>query len=208
MPAAPPNALLRERTAANAAYRASIDPRVKAAIAIGPWGMQTGFWDADGLAGIRTPVLFVAGSVDDVSGYEKGTRAIFDLAVNAERYLLTFVNANHNAGAPVPAPLESFGWSETTRSSPFTHYADAVWDTTRMNNILQHFVTAYVDLHLKGEVDRRAYLDVVPNGTDAVFAQDRDGNPQAAHTYWKGFKRGTAVGLVLERRPPAPQGRP
>jgi predicted dienelactone hydrolase len=208
MPAAPPNALLRERTAANAAYRASIDPRVKAAIAIGPWGMQTGFWDADGLAGIRTPVLFVAGSVDDVSGYEKGTRAIFDLAVNAERYLLTFVNANHNAGAPVPAPLESFGWSERTRSSPFTHYADAVWDTTRMNNILQHFVTAYVDLHLKGEVDRRAYLDVVPNGTDAVFAQDRDGNPQAAHTYWKGFKRGTAVGLVLERRPPAPQGRP
>ena len=37
-------------------------------------------------------MLFVAGSVDDVSCYEKGTRAIFDGAVNAERYLLTFEN--------------------------------------------------------------------------------------------------------------------
>jgi predicted dienelactone hydrolase len=200
LPAAPPNALLRERTAADPGYRASIDPRVKAAIAIAPWGMQVGLWDSAGLAGIRTPVLFVAGSVDDVAGYEKGTRALYEGAVNAERYLLTFLNANHNAGAPVPAPQETYIPAEGTRSSPFAHYADAVWDTTRMNNILQHFVTAFVDLHLKGHADRRTYLDVVPNGKDAVFAQDRDGLPQPAHTYWKGFKRGTAAGLVLERR--------
>ena len=202
-PAAPPNGLLRERTAADPAYRASIDPRVKAAIAIAPWGMQVGFWDAQGLAGIRTPMLFVAGSADDVAGYEKGTRAIYEAAVNAERYLLTFLNASHNAGAPLPAPQETYTPAEGTRSSPFTHYADAVWDTTRMNNILQHFVTAFVDVHLKGLADRRTYLDVVPNGKDAVFAQDRDGNPQPAHTYWKGFKRGTAVGLVLEHAAPA-----
>jgi predicted dienelactone hydrolase len=203
-PAAPPNGLLRERTAANPGYRASIDPRVKAAVAIGPWGMQLGFWDAAGLAGIRTPVLLVAGSVDDVSSYEKGTRAIFEGAVNADRYLLTFLNANHNAGAPIPAPRETYAFSETLKIFPFAHYADAVWDTARMNNILAHFATAFVDLHLKGRIDRRAYLDVVPNGKDAVFAQDRDGNPQATHTYWKGFKRGTAVGLVLEFAPPRP----
>jgi predicted dienelactone hydrolase len=200
---APPNGLLRERTAANPAYRASIDPRVKAAVAIGPWGMQLGYWDTAGLAGIRTPVLFVAGSVDDVSGYEKGTRAIFAGAVNAERYLLTFVGANHNAGAPIPAPHETYAYSHATRSPPFAHYADAVWDTVRMNNVLQHFVTAFVDLHLKGQSERRTYLDVVPNGKDAVFAHDRDGQPLPANTYWKGFRRGTAVGLVLERAGPA-----
>jgi predicted dienelactone hydrolase len=199
---APPNGLLRERTAADPAFRASVDPRVKAAVAIGPWGMQLGYWDAAGLAGIRTPVLFVAGSVDDVSGYEKGTRAIFAGAVNAERYLLTFVGANHNAGAPIPAPHETYAYSHATRSPPFAHYADAVWDTVRMNNVLQHFVTAFVDLHLKGQTERRTFLDVVPNGRDAVFAHDRDGNPLPAHTYWKGFKRGTAVGLVLERAEP------
>ena len=39
---------------------------------------------------------------------------------------------------------------------------------------------------------------MVPNGKDAVYAMDRDGKPLPTHTYWKGFKRGTAVGLVLE----------
>ena len=51
-----------------------------------------------------------------------------------------------------------------------------------MNNILEHFATAYFDLYLKGEPDKQAYLDVVPNGKDAVFAIDRDGKPAARHT--------------------------
>jgi predicted dienelactone hydrolase len=199
---APPNQLLAERGAANRRYQKSVDPRIKAAIAIGPWGMQGGYWDAEGLKGIRTPVMFVAGSVDDVSGYEKGVRAIYQGAVNADRYLLTFINANHNAAAPYPAPIESHAYSETIRSFPFTHYADAVWDTARMNNIFHHFATAYFGLHLKGETGKQAYLDVVPHGKDAVYAMDRDGKPTAAHTYWKGFKRGTAVGLILEHAKP------
>src|SRR3954447_8657080 len=53
---APPNKLLAERGADNPAYRKTIDPRIKAAIAIAPWGMVGGFWDADGLKGIATPV--------------------------------------------------------------------------------------------------------------------------------------------------------
>ncbi len=203
-PAAPPNHLLLERGADTPAYQTARDPRIKAAVAIGPWGMQAGYWDAAGLAGIRTPTLFVAGSADDVSGYEKGTRAIFAGAVNAERYLLTFLNANHNAAAPIPAPAEAYAYSETLKGFPFAHYADAVWDTVRMNNILAHFVTAHFDARLKGDQTRLAYFDVVPRGQDAVYALDRDGTPLATHTYWKGFKRGTAVGLVLERGLPAP----
>ncbi len=198
---APPNRLLAERAASNPAYQKARDPRIKAAIAIGPWGMQGGFWDLEGLKGIRTPVLFIAGSADDVSGYEKGTRAIFQGAVNADRYLLTFVNANHNAAAPMPAPSETYRASGTAAPA-FSHYADAVWDTARMNNILHHFATAYFGLHLRGEQDKQAYFDVVPNGKDAVYAMDRDGKPLPAHTYWKGFKRATAVGLILEHARP------
>jgi predicted dienelactone hydrolase len=201
-PGAPPNKLLLERAAGTPAYVQSRDPRIKAAIAIGPWGMQLGYWDAAGLAGITTPMLFVAGSADDVSGYEKGTRAIFEGAVNTDRHLLTFVNANHNAAAPMPAPAEAYVFSQTAKSYPFTHYADPVWDTVRMNNILAHFVTAYLDLHLKGDTAKAAYLEVVPQGRDAVFAQNRAGAPAPTHTYWKGFKRGTAIGLVLEHRAP------
>ena len=199
---APPNKLLAERAAANPEYQKSRDSRVKAAIAIGPWGMQGGFWDAEGLAGIRTPVMFVAGSVDDVSGYEKGVRAIYQGAINADRYLLTFLNANHNAAAPYPAPRESYTNADPARPNSYAHYADAVWDTVRMNNILHHFATAYFDLHLKGDAGKQAYLDVTPHGKDGVFALDRDGKPTGKHTYWKGFKRGTAVGLMLERAKP------
>jgi len=203
-PGAPANQLLLERSAGNPAYTASTDPRIRAAVAIGPWGMPAGYWDAAGLSGIRTPTLFVAGSVDDVSGYDTGTRAIFRAAVNTDRYLLTFLNAGHNAGAPIPAPAESYAFSERLKSFPFTHYADPVWDTQRMNNILAHFVTAHFDAQLKGDGTRLAYLTVVPAGKDGVYAIDRSGTPQATHTYWKGFKRGTAVGLVLEHESAAP----
>ncbi len=180
--ASPPNRMLSERSAANPDYQRARDPRIKAAIAIAPWGMQAGFWDADGLKGIHTPVLFVAGSVDDVAGYEKGTKAIYLASVNADRYLLTFNDANHNAAAPIPAPAETYAYSEELKSFPFTHYADAVWDTTRMNNILDHFATAYFDLYVKGESDKKTYFDT--SGS------------------LKGFKPRTAVGLTLEHLEP------
>ncbi len=199
---APPNKMLLERGAANPEYQKARDPRIKAAIAIGPWGMQSGFWDAEGLKGIHTPVMFVAGSNDETSGYEKGTRAIYQGAVNADRYLLTFINANHNAAAPIPAPQEVYG--PTTQSTPpFMHYADAVWDTARMNNIFDHFATAFFGWHLKGEQDKQEYFNLVPNGKDAVYSMDRDGKPTPAHNYWKGFRRSTAVGLILEHAAPA-----
>ena len=50
--------------------------------------------------------------------------------------------------------------------------------------------------------DKHAYLEVVPNGKDAIYAVDREGQPAATHTYWKGFKRGTTVGLILEHASP------
>jgi predicted dienelactone hydrolase len=199
---APPNHLLADRGAGNPAYVKSMDPRIKAAIAIAPWGMANGFWDAEGLKSIRTPVLFVAGSVDDVAGYEKGTRAIYQGALNADRYLLTYLNANHNAGAPIPAPAETYVYSEAQKSFPFVHYADAVWDSTRMNNILDHFATAYFDVYLKGQTDKKAYFDLIPTAKDGVYSVDAEGRPKADHTYWKGFKPRTAVGLILEHAGP------
>jgi hypothetical protein len=108
----------------------------------------------------------------------------------------------------MPAPAESYAYSPTLKSFPFTHYADPIWDTRRMNNVLAHFVTAHFDLQLKSDSSKIAYLQLVPNGKDGVHATDRDGNPLPTHTYWKGFKRGTAAGLMLEHeraaeRPPS-----
>ena len=192
---APPNEALRVRQAGDEAFLASLDPRVRAIIPIGPWGMQVGFWDEAGLAGIETPVLFMAGSVDDVSDYERGIRALFESTRNAERYLLTFENANHNAAAPIPAPRE-------VPPATFGHYADAVWDTTRMNNIAQHFATAFLGVHLQGDASLAPYLALVEHAADGVVARDDDGEPTDEHTYWRGFPDRTAVGLRFERLRP------
>jgi predicted dienelactone hydrolase len=198
---APPQRLLSERQTGNAAYLQSLDERIKAAVAIAPWGMRDGFWDAEGLAGIETPVLFVAGSADDVSGYEDGVAALFRGAVNAERYLLTFEHAGHNAAAPIPAPRE------TWETPAFAHYADAVWDTVRMNNIAQHFVTAFFGLHLKGEKTMAPFLDLVEEAAAGVWSVDGAGEATEEHTYWSGFRERTALGLRFEREaPPCREG--
>jgi hypothetical protein len=146
--------------------------------------------------------MYVAGSADDVSGYENGTKALFDLSVNTERYLLTFENANHNAGAPMPAPVETWQPSEVLPFVPFEHYADAVWDNVRMNNIAQHFVTAFFAKYLLGDAEMDDYLDLVEHASDGIWSVDDEGNLNEDHSYWTGFQNRTAVGLRFEQAKP------
>ena len=194
-----PAGLLERHLAGSETHEALIDPRVKAIVSIGPWGKNVGFWDPEGMAGLRKPTLFMAGSVDDVSVYE-AIRSMFTESVRIDRHLLTFENANHNAAAPMPAPHESWEPVETLDFAPFEHYADAVWDTNRMNNIAQHFSTAFFDLHLKKQNSMADYLDLVPDSADGVVSLDDNGKPTEEHSYWKGFAPRTAMGLVFETR--------
>ena len=195
-----PAGTLKRMVAGTDEHESLMDERFKAIVSIAPWGMNTGFWDAKGLEGIRVPMFFIAGSADDVSGYENGTQAIFNNAVNTDRYLLTFENANHNAAAPIPAPIESWQPAEGLDFVPFEHYADAVWDTVRMNNITQHFVTAYFGEKLKGNDGMQSYLDIIEVANDGVYAVEKDGTPKPEHTYWTGFQNRTAKGLKLEHK--------
>lgn len=134
-----------------------VDPRLRAIIPIGPWGRQVGIWDATGLAGLRVPALIMAGSADEISGYDTGMRKIFDEAPNA--MLLSFDGAGHNAAAPFPAPREAFTPFAGFSFLPAEHYADPVWDTVRMNGVAQHFATAFLGFHLKGDAAMAEYLD-------------------------------------------------
>ncbi len=173
---------LLKRTAGNPEFEASIDPRIKVIVAFAPWGMERGVWNAEGLAGIKIPSLFIAGSKDDISGYEKGIKAIYDGAINSERYLLTYIEARHNV-APNPAPIESI--NPDLSIDEYLRYADSVWDSKRMNNINQHFVTAFLGKYLKGNASYQKYLDV-------------NADPEAKE--WPGFKPRTTVGLEMDHK--------
>lgn len=170
---------IQKRVHGNAAYEASIDPRIKAVVAFAPWGMERGVWDADGLAGIKVPSFFIAGSEDDISGYEKGTKAIYEGAVNSDRYLLTYMNARHNV-APNPPPKEALDTS--LHIDEYLRYGDSVWDQRRLNNLNQHFVTAFLGIHLKNMETYKTYLDTEKN---------------TEQKSWTGFKPRTSVGVEL-----------
>ncbi|MFC5410112.1 alpha/beta hydrolase family protein [Larkinella bovis] len=173
---------LQSRTSSAPDYKASQDPRIKAVVAFAPWGMERGVWDAEGLLGLTRPILLVAGSQDDVSGYEKGIKAIYDGAVNADRYLLTYVNARHNV-APNPPPAATL---KPGFLDDYQHFSEPAWNERRINNINQHFVTAFLGIHLKG-LDYGKYLDVPENANAAP---------------WAGFKPRTSVGLEMRHAKP------
>ncbi|CAH0997668.1 hypothetical protein EMA8858_03802 [Emticicia aquatica] len=166
------------RTSSHPDYRATVDNRIKAVVAFAPWGMERGAWDAESLKGLKIPTFFVAGSQDDISGYEKGIKAIYSGAVNANRYLLTYMNARHNV-APNPPPAESL--KAGLHFDEYYRYAEPAWNERRINNINQHFVTAFLGMHLKKK-DYAKYLDLNQNSNDKP---------------WTGFKPRASVGLEM-----------
>ncbi|MGJ8625717.1 MAG: alpha/beta hydrolase family protein [Sulfitobacter sp.] len=176
---APQDGSLARHRAGSKTHQALSDPRIKAIVPIGPWGGGVGMWDAQGLAGLSVPMLLMAGTADEVSNYD-AMRGIFAGATSVNRYLLSFAHAGHNAAAPVPAPHNSWTVSQTLGWAPFAHHADPVWDTSRMNNIAQHFVAAFFGRHLKA---------------DQTMAEFMDGSS------WRGFPDQTARGLTLEHLP-------
>ena len=165
-------------TANNAIYKASRDSRIKAVVAFAPWGMTYGVWDSAGLKGFKVPTFFVAGSQDDISGYETGIKAIYQGSVNANRYLLTYKNARHNV-APNPPPPESL--KPGLPFDEYYRYAEPSWDERRINNINQHFVTAFIGIHLK-KMDYGKFLEL-----------NEDSNTKN----WEGFKPRSSTGLEL-----------
>jgi predicted dienelactone hydrolase len=193
-----PGGYFEEWTAGNPKFAARRIENLKALVAIAPWGAQPPYllWDDESLAAIRIPSLFIAGDRDDVSEYEEGTKRVFEHASRSERCLLVYENANHNVGGNPPPP-EVMGDFATRE-----HFDEPVWRKDRITAINQHFITAFLDLYLKGDEGRRAYLHPViakSNGGkwllkqgESVGAAYSDGK-----TYWKGFQRRWATGLEM-----------
>ncbi|MBX2874402.1 MAG: dienelactone hydrolase [Saprospiraceae bacterium] len=177
---------LESRGMNNEEFKKSYDSRIKAVVAFAPWGMVQGAWDTETLKGLKVPTFFVAGSQDDVSGYEKGIKAIYKGAVNADRYLLTYMNARHNV-APNPPPADVL--KPGLHIDEYYRYAEPSWDERRINNINQHFLTAFLGIHLKG-MEYQKYLDI-----------NADSNKET----WPGFVPRSSTGMELLHEKPAGQ---
>lgn len=188
-----PGGHLSVRQSGNPAFEASQDPRIKAIFALAPWGGAL-FWDAESMKGLTVPAFFAVGREDDVSGYEQGVKLFFDRAIQSDRYLLVFDNARHNISPNfyTPDPLAS---TEMTAAN-YMRYSEPAWDGRRLNNIIQHFATAFFGIHVKG-LDYGSYLDLVEHSNKGVWAQNQDGSFQPNHTHWKGFANRTALGMHL-----------
>lgn len=168
------NQALAKRSWADPTFAQTIDPRIKAVVAFAPWGMERGAWDAEGLAKVNVPIMLVAGDQDDISGWEKGVKAIYEGLPKA--HMLVYENARHNVAPNAPQPLTM---QLDLPFDEYYRYAEPAWDQRRMNNINQHFLTAFLGVHLQNK-PYQEYLNLTQ---------------KPAGKEWMGFKARTCVGL-------------
>ncbi len=179
-----------------------IVPGVKAIVALAPGGgFPKSAWGAQGLAGIKAPLLLIQGDADPVVDYKSGALAVFAGAVNSDRYLLTYKQAGHSV-ALNPAPPEMRGslWD-------MDWFEDSIWRQDRINAINLHFITAFLAVNLRGDRARAAFLTVgVENSDDGSWNAPAE-TPWGTYspggqsvTLWKGFQRRHARGMVLQHR--------
>jgi len=133
-----------------------VDPSWKAMVAFAPWGGQHQLFKPEAMAKITTPVLYIAGDLDDVSGYS-GIQSLYELT-GSDKYMLTYHNARHNV-APHPAPAAASG-----SEMDLGHYYEPAWSSRTLNEINKHFVLAMFDCHVKGLEEQCQFLDLPENG--------------------------------------------
>jgi predicted dienelactone hydrolase len=180
LPTAVPGGYIDDWFADSPKFQALPRNAIKAVVAIAPWGQQPPYnaWDAAGLAGIHIPSLFIVGDHDDVAVFDTGVKRAFERAVNSDRCMLIYENARHNTGGnPAPPGLPDL--------KAVQFFEEPVWRKDRITAINQHFISAFLDLYLKGDGTRREYLN----------------------SAWKGFQPRWSLGLEMQCAAPVPMTR-
>ncbi|HEX3845827.1 MAG TPA: hypothetical protein VHV81_00480 [Steroidobacteraceae bacterium] len=174
---------------------------LRAVVAISPAGAGAlGSWGEEGVRGITSPLLLIQGDNDRTVDYQTGAHALFEQAVNAHRYLLTFKEGGHSIGlSPAPESMRGLLWNQDW-------FEDPVWRKERVNAINAHFITAFFDRYLKDDASRDAYLNVPQTESDAGAWPATAALPYDAYSpasgeisVWKGFQRNHATGLELQQ---------
>ena len=194
-----PGGLLRNHARGTASAADFKVPGIKAIVALAPGGgSPRSAWGAEGLAALTAPLLLIQGDADPVVDYQQGALAVFKGAVRSNRYLLTYLQAGHSVALnPAPPQMRGSVWD-------MDWFEDPIWRQDRINAINLHFITAFLEWHLRGRTELSAYLDVpVVKSSEGVWNAP-PGTPWGAYspggpavTLWKGFQRRHAQGLEL-----------
>lgn len=179
---------------------APVAAKIKAVVALAPFGgrPESRVWTSASLAKSTKPILVIGGSEDDIVDTRQGVSWIFEQMVVKPRHLLLFLNARHNVGGNPPPPEANDDFS--TRE----YFAEPVWRAERINAINQHFITAFLDLHLKGDAEKAVFLNVPTrqsgDGVWPLSPMENVGGKKASAKesgYWPGFQRRWALGLEM-----------
>jgi predicted dienelactone hydrolase len=174
--------------------------KIDALIVLAPLGGQpdSRVWTSESLSRVTAPTLVIDGDHDDVVNFGEGVSWIFDQMRGADRHMLVFRDARHNiVGNPVPS-------SAATAFPVIEFMNEPVWRQDRINMINQHFICAFLDLHLKGDKAKAAYLTVPTEDAGdgewpMAFGESAGGTlaGNAQPKYWRGSQRRWALGLEM-----------
>jgi predicted dienelactone hydrolase len=196
---------LKKQARGTAGTGAIVVPGVRAIVALAPaGGSPRSAWGVEGLAAITAPLLLIQGDADPTVDYKAGALAVFAGAVRSDRYLLTYKQAGHNVALnPAPVQMRGSAWD-------MDWFEDPIWRQDRMNVINLHFITAFLAVHLRGEVGKRTYLNVPVAESDSGEWNPPAGTAWGAYspggegvTLWQGFQRRRARGMILRHAPAA-----
>jgi len=199
-----PNGLLLPYARGGGQRDAVLVKGVRAVVAMSPvGGGSLSAWGA-GIRDVSAPLLLISGDSDHTVDYTTGARAMFEGATGAQRYLLTFKGCGHAIGLnPAPEQMRGRLWDQDW-------FEDPVWRKERINAISAHFITAFLDLYLRGDASRAAYLNVATPDSSAGVWPNSGNFPYNAYspgsegiTVWKGFQLNHAAGLELLQAGPA-----
>ena len=164
-----------------------LDPRWKAVQVFSPWGGELDVHDAKSMKKITVPMFYVAGDQDNTSGFENGIKKLFKQTGSADKYMMVYKNARHNiAGHPPPGIAFNTDFE-------LGHYFEPSWKIETLNRVNKHMTLAFLDCHVKKDIDRCNYL---PTRTSIEQYQGQSGEYSEP---WPGFKNLWGSGINFYR---------
>ena len=165
------------------AGRKTADPRWKAMISLAAWGGEQGVHSAGSLKSIKVPSLYIAGSEDDIVGYQHGVKSLFSKTGSPATYLMVYDNARHNIAAH-PAPRVAY-----QSDLDIGHYFEPSWKMETLNRINKHMSLAFLNCYVK---EQEAACDYLPQRENIAQVKQSDGTMSKS---WPGFKERWGAGV-------------